>query len=501
MTVTEKMTQRSKWLMVALLVMLHPFLIHIMVPIFGEAANMFVFVAPVAASVLFGWPLGMAVVVVNVTVTALMFGRYLGISTDEALPKTLLSSIVLAALCVATDKIRHFLNQRKALAAELEQAKKMEAIGRLAGGVAHDMNNTLNAIMGSVFAHRQELEAFGGSFKDLDNITAACDRGAQLTQNLLGFARKSEINHQIFSLNRVVEATELLLRRTVRKSITIETELADDEPFLEGDRGQIENAIMNLCLNSLDAMSQCGTITMATSNAGSFVSVCVKDTGMGMDDSLQEQVFEPFFTTKVEGKGTGLGLSLVYGTVHAMNGKISLESSPGDGTMVSLSFPKITADLYQADRSTLPPGPSEGFDALQGQNVLIIDDEPLVLRASTRMLGAMGCNVRSGLGGEEGLRLFQMHQSEISLVMLDLIMPHMDGMETLRQIQTINPDVLVIIVSGYSDNTDSPKLAEYRKPDSKVQFLPKPYRAEDLSKIARRLLQRNESPQYKAHTA
>ncbi|MBN2714490.1 MAG: hypothetical protein JXX14_01470, partial [Deltaproteobacteria bacterium] len=313
---------RLRWGVVIGLAALHPVLLYYLAPHFGERANLVVFLAPVVATFLFGLRIGLMFIPVNVIATSVMFGGVLNVEPSIGLrPKGLLAALVVAGLCLVAEKIRRLVQFRRLHREEFERAKKMEAIGRLAGGVAHDMNNTLNAIMGSIFAHRQELAAYGRRFQDLDNIAAACDRGAQLTQNLLGFARKSSVKSQVFSLNRVVQATELLLRRTASKQIRIVSSLASPEPYMEGDLGQIENALMNLCLNALDAMGKIGTLTLKTGVNNKMVFLRVSDTGEGMDRHTQEHVFEPFFTTKAEGKGTGLGLAIVYGAVHAMKGR------------------------------------------------------------------------------------------------------------------------------------------------------------------------------------
>lgn len=469
------------------LVALHPVLLHVLVPRFGETANMVVFLAPVVASICFGWRIGFIFVAVNVVSSALMFRFYFGMGSSEGRPRAIVSTLLIAGLCFGADKLFQFIAMRKRMAEELRRAKKMEAIGRLAGGVAHDMNNTLNAIMGSVFAHRQELSVYGRQFSDLDNIAAACDRGAQLTQNLLGFARKSNFKHTVFSLNRIMQQTELLLRRTASKNILIKAVLAQPEPFMEGDRGQMENAVMNLCLNAMDAMGTHGTLTLSTGIRKNEVFLSVSDTGEGMDHSVQEHVFEPFFTTKEEGKGTGLGLSMVYGAVHAMKGKIRLESSPGQGTDVFLTFPAQSAVEAEASLSSFPPAPTDDMDALDGQSVLLVDDEPLVLRAGARLLKSLGCDVVfSAKSGADGISLFEEHKERISLVVLDLVMPELDGIATLEALHKIDDELPVIIVSGYTE--DSEKLSVLQMKTKTVCFLAKPYRADQLLKVAKKLL-------------
>ncbi|MBN2530139.1 MAG: response regulator [Deltaproteobacteria bacterium] len=471
--------------MAVLLTALHPLLIYYLFPLYGEVSNVVVCIGPVAATMMFEWRVGLLFVPVNVAVSAIMFGDVFQIETAaDGYPKAVVSAIVVSLLCLGADRIRRYQLQRKKMTEELQRAQKMEAIGRLAGGVAHDMNNTLNAIMGSVFAHRQELAVYGRSFKDLDNIAAACDRGAQLTQNLLGFARKGLQTHEVFSLNRVIQGTELLLRRTIRKNINIESDLATPEPVMEGDRGQIENAVMNLCLNALDAMGEYGTLTMTTGMDERRAFVRVADTGTGIDAAVQEHVFEPFFTTKEEGKGTGLGLAMVYGAVHAMKGRISLESSLGQGTRITLSFPARPGTDLPVSLSAVAS--TEDVYSLPGITVLIIDDEPLVLRAGIRMLKTLGCDVLSAESGGDGVAMFEKHRSQVSLIIVDLIMPSMDGLHTLAQIHAMEPEMPAILVSGYSD--DSEQMDDFNNNRDHVRFLAKPFRAEQLAALMRQLL-------------
>lgn len=378
---------------------------------------------------------------------------------------------------------------RRSMEAELHQAKKMEAIGRLAGGVAHDMNNTLNAIMGSAFALRHELARYHRSFEDLDNLTAACDRGAQLTQNLLGFARKSSYIKQTFSLNSVLETVLALLRRTASKRIHIDMRLEPDLPPMQGDIGRIENAILNLCLNALDAMNEEGRLTLTTQVSDAFVTVTVADTGAGMDEMVQEQIFEPFFTTKPAGKGTGLGLSMVYGVVQAHGGKIGLESAPGKGTSVTLAFNQATQPhAGRRDEATsAPPPPPDAGELLRGNTILVIDDEPLVLRAAHRVLSTLGCEVLRAQDGFEGIEQLKANGHRISLILLDLIMPEMDGTATLERIHRLNPDIPVLLASGYTDEAD--KIDALRETKPNVAFIAKPYRSEKLVAAIQRLIE------------
>ena len=489
-----------QWVLVVALAAIHPVALYTLFPVLGEVSNVVVVIAPVVATIFFGWRVGFLFTPINVIASAVVFSQvfHFGNAGDGRI-KAMISAVLIALLCLGVDRLRQFNRQRKIMLEELKRAKKMEAIGRLAGGVAHDMNNTLNAIMGSVFAHRQELSVYGKSFRDLDNIAAACDRGAQLTQNLLGFARKGTASCEVFSLNRVILSTELLLRRTVNRNISIVTLPSESEPFMEGDRSQIENAVMNLCLNALDAMGSHGTLTLATYTSRTMVSLQVSDTGAGMDMEVQEHVFEPFFTTKAEGKGTGLGLSIVYGAVQAMSGKIRLESAPGMGTDITLSFPaKQAADATNYRSTHSGPEMVDDFVSLEGHTVLLIDDEPLVARASSRMMKSLGCEVLSSLSGSEGLTLFTRHQETISLVVVDVIMPELDGFAVYERIRELAPEIPVILVSGFTDDSERMR----RISDApQVKFLAKPYRALQFGRVARELLDRAESEESRISSA
>ena len=376
--------------------------------------------------------------------------------------------------------------EKQKMEAELHHTKKMAAVGRLAGGVAHDMNNTLNAILGSAVALKHELSRYNRSFEDLETIASACDRGAQLTRNLLGFARKSSYVKQQFSLNNVLKTVHSLLKRTMAKNVVIEMNFDNDLPLIEGDLGRIENAVMNLCLNALDAMKEGGRLMLAARREGPCVSVIVSDTGSGMDDVVKEQVFEPFFTTKPPGEGTGLGLSMVYGVVKAHDGEIHLDSTPGKGTTVTLSFPALTAQqkLHRSPEVFADPDAERRF--LSGKTILIVDDEPLVLRATDRMLRTMSCDVLTAEGGREGIAIYAKEQEKISLVILDLIMPEMDGAATMKELKQINSGLPILLASGYSDEADRVDALTSQK--SKVSFLAKPYRAESLIAELKQLL-------------
>lgn len=479
-----RLTARVKGAIVVGTLVLHPVLLYLMLPVLGEPANFVGTLAPIVATMLFSWRMGLAAMLVNVVVSARMFMSVTMMGAGEGTPKAIVSALVIAVACFGAERLRRYIEQRRAMEEEFNQAKKMEAVGRLAGGVAHDINNTLNSIMASVFAHRQEIAQDHRQFQDLDNIVSACERGSQLTRNLLGFARKSNYNRQVVSVDAVVERVHAILKRTANKNIQINSNLEAGSPAIWGNRAQIESAVMNLCLNALDAMADGGSLTLATAKEGNHVRIVVEDTGVGMDESTKERVFEPFFTTKAEGKGTGLGLAMVYGFVHSLSGRIVLNTAPGKGTSVTLVFPAATA----SPSTTAPEAEcrvSTNPKYLSGRTVLLIDDEPLVLRASTRMLRALGCDVLSAGSGPAGTAMFRERSDAVDLVIVDLIMPEMDGFAVIEQLYAIRPSVPVILASGYPREPD--RLESMKEKHRALRFLQKPYQPEELINASREL--------------
>lgn len=374
------------------------------------------------------------------------------------------------------------ITEKREMREMLIESKKMEAIGRLAGGVAHDLNNILNAIVGSAHAHRHDHSNCDGSFEDIDNITAACNRGAQLTQSLLGFSRKSTVTKEELSFNQIVQNVLAVTERTSLKNVRFESRLEPNLPNIEGDSHQIETALMNICLNALDAMSPGGTLTITTYSDAEGVWVLVTDTGTGMDEQIRERAFEPFFTTKPVGKGTGLGLAMAYGVVQSHNGRIQLQSALGEGTTVTFWFPRSSGNMMLRIFEDDTSDPSDEH-VLRGRTVMLVDDEPLVLRAGSRMLQTLGCDVIAASSGAEALSLLEKHP-QVSLVLLDLIMPGMDGTETFKKLRE-NYETPVILVSGYTQNFD--RVAELRQ-SKKCDFLPKPYSPSELVSVVKKVL-------------
>jgi len=495
----DPVSSRAKWGVVLAVAVAHPVLLFVLYPLLKDSGNMLVLAAPVVATLLLGIRIGAIFVLINAGVSGFALHELSGQSFREGMPKAVISILVTAVVCIGADRLRRFIEQRKSFEAALRQAQKMEAVGRLAGGVAHDINNTLNAIMGSAFALRHELTAIGHSFPDLDNIAVACDRGAQLTRNLLGFARKGCHEEQPFSLNAVVKTVLALLSRTAHKSLRFETRLSEVPPIIIGDQGQLEHAVMNLCLNAIDAMENSGTLTIVTRMGEERAFISVSDTGSGMDEHVREHAFEPFFTTKPVGRGTGMGLSMVYGTVQSMHGDIAVDTKLGRGTTFTLTFPRGSGEV---DEKASPSASFEIEDPsiLSGRTVLLVDDEPLVLRAGLRMLQTLGCKVLTAKCGREAMEVFTARKDVIALVIVDFIMPEGDGTTILEDILALAPRTPVLLASGYA--LDANKLEAILQNRPKVAFLAKPYEAHQLLTAARKLLPLNDgAPSSRTGTA
>jgi PAS domain S-box-containing protein len=384
--------------------------------------------------------------------------------------------------------------ERAALEVQVREAQKMEAIGRLAGGVAHDMNNVLGAIMGFASALEAETNPIGKWYQDVSGILKACRKGRDLTRDLLGFARRGKYVLENVSFNDLVEDVIAILDRIASKKVEFFCHLDKDLPPVEGDFGQLNHALMNLCLNAVDAIEASGnrgTVFIRTTTEiitaegapefndivpGRYVSVEVRDNGIGMDPKIMERALEPFFTTKPQGKGTGLGLAMVYGTVKNHAGGIRLTSEVGKGTTVKICIPVSQAVQVKGvakTRVSSPVGSRVG-------TVLLVDDESMVRSSGKRLLERLGYRVLSAANGAEAVEMFRQNQKEICLVLLDLIMPIMDGEETFIQLRRIDPTVRVLLSSGYTKEEKADGLMNM----GAVGFLQKPF---DLKTLVQEL--------------
>ena len=382
--------------------------------------------------------------------------------------------------------------ERKRLEERFLVAQKMEAVGILAGGVAHNFNNLLMAIQGNASLMLMDLPEDHPHREKLLAIQEAVKSGAELTRQLLGFARGGKYEVRPININTVVEEMAHLFGRT-RKEITIHKTLASDLWTVEADRGQMEQVLMNLFVNAADAMPRGGELFLETQNVeldedyvrpfsakpGKYVRISVTDTGVGMDEETQRRIFEPFFTTKSLGRGTGLGLATVYGIIKAHEGIITVYSKPGEGSSFHIylpASPKEPAREFKFD---------EGIARGSG-TILVIDDEPMILKVADHLLRALGYHVITASGGKEGLRIYRERGLEIDLVILDMIMPDMEGGEVFESLKRMNSQIKVLLSSGYSINGRAREILKR----GCVGFLQKPFTLAELSQKVKDALAR-----------
>jgi len=357
--------------------------------------------------------------------------------------------------------VKRDITEHLQLSQQLLQAQKMEAIGTLAGGVAHDFNNILQVALGYselILVDEKLPERYR---TDVGKIHESARRGADLVQRLLTFSRKTEIKPQPIDLNRRVAELRKMLERTLPKMIDIQLILEEDLLTINADTTQVDQVLMNLAVNARDAMPDGGKMIVETANIildeeyakthldakpGSYVLLMVTDTGEGMDKDTVEHIFEPFYTTKESGQGTGLGLAMVLGIVQQHGGLIRCYSEPGHGTAFKIYFPALVAEeeLKETVIKTMPRGGSE--------TILLVDDEEMIRDLGSRILTKAGYKVISASNGREALDLYQDRSSEIDLVVLDLIMPEMGGKQFLEALLSLNPSAKVVIASGFSAN-------------------------------------------------
>jgi len=350
--------------------------------------------------------------------------------------------------------------EKEHLEALLRQAQKMEAIGQLAGGVAHDFNNILCAIIGFGTLLDMSMNKDDPSRRHLEQILSAADRATGLTQGLLTFSRKQILNPHPMNLNSIVHGIEKMLNRLISEDIELTLALSDQEPNVLVDSGQIDQVLLNLATNARDAMPNGGLLTIKTEEADPpeeiladtaslptthYALLTVSDSGSGMEKETQEKIFEPFFTTKDVGKGTGLGLSMVYGIVKQHNGHILVNSEPGKGTSFLIYLPLTPKDNLPPDHSALPSQPVAG-----SETILVVEDNPEVLNLNRTVMETFGYGIIEAVNGEDAVEQFTRHQQEIDLIVMDVVMPKMNGKQAYLEIAKLRPDVKVLFMSGYT---------------------------------------------------
>jgi len=386
------------------------------------------------------------------------------------------------------------MTEKKNLEFQLRQAQKMEAIGTLAGGVAHDFNNILQAISGYTTIMFMDKGTEDPDYKSLNAIKKSAERAAELVKKLLFFSRKIDTERSSLNINHEVEQALSILKRTIPKMIEIEMDLEESPGIIHADPVQIEQVILNLGSNAADAMPDGGRIIIRTQNVsldrqfarthmgsapGNYVMLTVSDTGSGIDPETKERIFEPFFTTKEIGRGTGLGLASVYGIVKNHGGYITCESETGQGTEFIIYFPVLKKGSGRMDREITNNTPKGGTET-----ILVVDDEEAILDFCRSALKRFGYEVITASSGEQALEIYQQSGETIDLVIMDLSMPGMGGHQCVRQIKELDPAAQIIVASGYSPDVQASVLSETGAED----FVAKPYQIGDLLNAIRKVM-------------
>ena len=366
------------------------------------------------------------------------------------------------------DQLREEISEREKAEIGLRRTQQLDAAGRLAAGVAHELNNVLLVISGSAELIQRRVE---GPDKLADRILESAQRGAKLTSDMLLFARKGHREDHPFSLNDVVRSVAEAVGDTQAKATRVETNLAAPQPWVSGDRQQLSQALLNLCLNGLDAMETPGVLSITTKLDGVRVAVTVSDSGQGMTDEVRERAFEPFYTTKAPGKGTGLGLSMVYGIIKDHGGAIDIDSVPGQGTSVCVLLPLTTAPEIRAEEvAVADPTP------FKGTRVLLVDDDELVRRLMTENLEENGFVVTEAENGLDALAHITESQPAFDLIILDMVMPVMSGSEAYARVRQDDPRQRILLYSGHTPEETLAEILEHPQ----TQFLRKPFRQQKL---------------------
>ncbi len=359
-----------------------------------------------------------------------------------------------------TDR-RQAEKERQQMAAQVQQAQKMEAIGTLAGGIAHDFNNLLMAIQGNISLLLLTKEPHHRDTSYLKNIETAVQRASELTRQIVGFARGGKYEVRITDLNQVLAKAADMFGRS-KKEITVHTHLQRDLWPVEADQSQIEQVLLGMFVNAWQAMPDGGELRLTSANAvvapddpqkpmeaagGRYACIAIVDTGVGMDAAVQARIFEPFFTTKATGQATGLGLSSAFGIIKSHHGFITVQSQPGRGSIFRIYLPATGEEA-----PSLPPPLPRRRTANTARTILLVEDEGIVAEIGRQMLERLGYQVLVAQSGAEALTLYTQHQAEIDLVILDMIMPGMGGGVVFDRLHSLSPETPVLLSSGYSLN-------------------------------------------------
>jgi two-component system, cell cycle sensor histidine kinase and response regulator CckA len=382
------------------------------------------------------------------------------------------------------------ISQRKLLEEQLVHAQKMEAVGRLAGGVAHDFNNMLTAISGYNQMILDELRPDDPLRDYVEEIAKAAGRAGAITRQLLVFSRRQMLEPRVISVSAIISEIEKMLIRLIGEDIRLTLDLQEGIANIKADPNQLEQAIVNLAVNARDAMPSGGQIFLQSANVhldetyvqthlgvqpGDYVMIAVTDTGHGMDAETRRRIFEPFFTTKERGKGTGLGLSSVYGMVKQSGGDIWVYSEPGKGTTFKLYFPQVHKPVETTVAQV------ERAEPQASTTVLVVEDEQAVRELTVRMLQRLGYSVLSAASGREAIEVSKSFTGRISILVTDVVMPEMSGRQVADAVLSDRPEMKVLFLSGYTEHS-----AIHQGIGTGVNFLPKPFSRETL---ARKLLE------------
>ncbi len=406
-----------------------------------------------------------------------------------------------AALSEANRELRGEMEERRRMEQEraelegrLQHAQKMESIGRLAGGVAHDFNNVLTIIDGQVQLARRLVRSQPELAGLLDEASSAVNRAAEMTRQLLAFSRRQIMRPRVFNPNQAIEGIRKMIQRAAGETIKVDMDLSGSVHNIHADPGQMEQVVMNLVINACDAMADGGTLRIRLNDVevdeehlrgrevepGEFVLLTVSDSGIGMDEETRDSIFEPFFTTKEVGKGTGLGLSMVDGIVSQHGGYVEVESAPGQGSTFHVYLPRSTASprrrRHQTDLGDVRPG---------DETILVVEDADAVRQLAVQVLRSHGYRVLEAADGEEALQVADQHDGPIHLLITDVIMPELDGGTLAKRLAARREGLKVLFASGYSDD----RIAKHGVLEPGVHFLPKPYKIDALARTVRNILQ------------
>jgi PAS domain S-box-containing protein len=384
------------------------------------------------------------------------------------------------------------ITERKELEARLAQAEKMQAIGQLAGGIAHDFNNLLTVING--YCDLLLSDETGGRHNSLEIIRRAGERAAALTQQLLAFSRKQVTRTETVHVNAIVAEVLQLSRRLIGENIEVAEDLCPDCDTVLADAAQIHQMLMNLVINARDAMPEGGRLGIATSAAeiaeeaaakleipaGSYVELEVRDSGIGMDESVRGHLFEPFFTTKPTGKGTGLGLATVYGIVRQSRGGISVESRPGEGSRFRVYLPRFVTPVASGAPAEAPRAIMRGTST-----ILVAEDEEALRRLITELLTAAGYEVLAAADAQQAVAIAEKRGKPIDLLLTDMVMPGLSGRKLAEVLRSMHPESKVLLMSGYSASLSSPNQI-----GPGIGYLPKPFTPEQLTRTVSEALAR-----------